>query len=282
MPEAASAPAPAGPLVHLDGVSVSLGGRNVLSGIGLEIRPGEVTTLIGPNGAGKTTLARVVLGLQRVSAGQVHRRPGLSVGYMPQRIVVDPVLPLSVGRMVTLTRRAGRSRVLEVLGQVGCRHLADQPVQTLSGGEMQRVMLARALLGRPDLLVLDEPAQNVDVVGQAELYDLIARLRGSQGCGVLMISHDLHVVMAATDRVVCVNGHVCCSGTPEAVSRDPVYLGLFGVAAAGSFALYRHAHGHRHEADGCVVPLGQSCGHGRTREAGGPPPRAAAGTGSGA
>jgi zinc transport system ATP-binding protein len=258
MPE----PVPDQPLVRLEGVSVRLDGRDVLSGVDLEIRPGEVTTLIGPNGAGKTTLARVVLGLQRVRAGRVHRRPGLSVGYMPQRVVVDPVLPLTVERMVTLTRRADRSRVLDALDQVGCRHLAGQAVQTLSGGEMQRIMLARALLGRPQLLVLDEPAQNVDVIGQAELYDLIARLRRSQGCGVLLISHDLHVVMAATDKVVCVNGHVCCSGTPEAVSRDPVYLGLFGAAAAGSFALYRHAHGHRHEADGCVVPLGQSCGHG--------------------
>lgn len=247
-------------LVRLDGVGVRLGGRTVLEGIDLALHAGEVVTVLGPNGAGKTTLARVVLGLQRHAAGHVVRRPGLRVGYVPQRLAVDPVLPLTVERLMTLTGRAPRAEVLAALDEVGCKRLARQPVDTLSGGELQRVMLARALLRRPDLLVLDEPAQNVDVLGQADLYDLIAGIRRGHGCGVLMISHDLHVVMAATDRVICVNGHLCCSGTPDAISRDPRYLSLFGAAAAHSLAVYHHAHGHRHAADGSVEPIG-GCGH---------------------
>jgi zinc transport system ATP-binding protein len=243
------------PLVRLDGVSVRFGGRPVLSGVALDLAPGEVVTLIGPNGAGKSTLARVVLGLLAPDRGRVVRRPGLRVGYMPQRLVVDPVLPLSVERLMTLTRRAPRAEVEAALAEVGAARLLRQPVQGLSGGEMQRVMLARALIGGPDLLVLDEPAQNVDVVGQAELYDLVARIRDERGCGVLLISHDLHVVMAATDRVVCLHGHICCSGAPEDVGRHPEYLALFGPAAARSLAVYAHAHAHRHAADGAVEPL---------------------------
>jgi zinc transport system ATP-binding protein len=248
-------------LVRLEGVGVRLGGRMVLEGIDLAVHAGEVVTVLGPNGAGKTTLARVVLGLQRPAAGRVVRRPGLRIGYVPQRLTADPVLPLTVERLMTLTGRAPHAEVQAALEEVGCGRLARQPVDTLSGGELQRVMLARALLRRPDLLVLDEPAQNVDVLGQADLYDLIAGIRRSHGCGVLMISHDLHVVMAATDRVICVNGHLCCSGTPDAISRDPRYLSLFGTAAAHSLAVYYHAHGHRHAADGSVEPI-SACGHG--------------------
>ncbi|WP_207481162.1 zinc ABC transporter ATP-binding protein ZnuC [Arenibaculum pallidiluteum] len=257
MPEGA---ARRGELVRLDGVTVRFGGRPALSAINLDLHAAEVVTVIGPNGAGKSTLARVVLGLEAPEAGRVWRRPGLRIGYMPQRLVVDPVLPLPVGRLLTLTRRASAREVASVLDEVGAGHLVGRAVQTLSGGEMQRVMLARALVGGPDLLVLDEPAQNVDVVGQAELYDLVARFRRERGCGVLMISHDLHVVMAATDRVVCLHGHVCCSGAPEDVGRHPEYLALFGPAAASSLAVYAHAHGHRHTADGRVEPL-DACGH---------------------
>jgi len=257
VPEGAAA---RGSLVRLEEVAVRFGGRQALGGVDLDLHAAEVVTVIGPNGAGKSTLARVVLGLLAPSAGRVVRRPGLRIGYMPQRLVVDPVLPLQVGRLLTLTRRASRRELESVLDEVGAAHLIGRPVQTLSGGEMQRVMLARALIGAPDLLVLDEPAQNVDLVGQADLYDLIARFRRERGCGVLLISHDLHVVMAATDRVVCLHGHICCSGAPEDVGRHPEYLALFGAAAANSLAVYAHAHAHRHAADGAVEPL-DGCGH---------------------
>jgi zinc transport system ATP-binding protein len=244
----------AAPLIALAGVDVAFGRRAALAGASLSVAPGEIVTIIGPNGAGKTTLLRVALGLQRVDAGRVERRPGLRVGYLPQRLAIDETLPLTVRRFLALVPKARRDATA-ALAETGARHTLDLPVQTLSGGEMQRVLLARALLREPELLVLDEPAQGVDIAGQAELFALIRRVRDERGCGVLLVSHDLHLVMAATDRVVCLNHHVCCSGRPEAVSRDPAYRALFGAAIEG-FALYAHAHDHRHDVAGEVEPHG--------------------------
>ncbi len=245
---------PAGPpLVAATGLSVRLGGRVILDRADLEVRPGEIVTLIGPNGAGKTTLVRAVLGLVRPAAGTVRRRPGLRIGYMPQRLTVDATLPLTVRRFLGLWRPAPAGRIAAVLAEAGVEHLADRPVQAVSGGELQRVMLARALVGDPDLLVLDEPDQAVDVHGQAELFGRIEALRRERGCGVLLVSHDLHTVMARTDRVLCLNRHVCCSGTPEDVSRHPEYHALFGRHAA-ELAVYVHHHDHAHAGDGTVLP----------------------------
>jgi zinc transport system ATP-binding protein len=240
-----NAPSPS-PLVDIVGIRVAFGGRVALSEVSLALSPGEIVTVIGPNGAGKTTLLRVVLGLQRPDAGSVQRRPGLCVGYVPQRLAIDETLPLTVRRFLTLVSGTRRP-IKDVLAEVGAPHTSDLPVQTLSGGEFQRVLLARALLREPDLLVLDEPVQGVDIAGQAELFALIRRIRDRRGCGVLLVSHDLHLVMAATDHVICLNHHVCCSGHPEAVSRDPAYRALFGAAIDG-FALYAHHHDHRHDA----------------------------------
>jgi len=234
------------PLLELSGVGVAFGRRVALSDVSLAVAPGEIVTVIGPNGAGKTTLLRVALGLQTPQSGRVERRPGLRVGYLPQRLAIDETLPLSVRRFLSLVP-GGRRRLEPALALVGAPHVLDLPVQTLSGGEMQRVLLARALLREPELLVLDEPVQGVDIGGQAELFALIRRIRDQQRCGVLLVSHDLHLVMAATDRVVCLNHHVCCSGHPETVSRDPAYRALFGAAIDG-FALYAHHHDHRHDA----------------------------------
>ena len=238
------------PLVALGDIHVAFGRRVALDGVSLTVSAGEIVTIIGPNGAGKTTLLRVALGLQRADAGRIERRAGLRVGYLPQRLAIDETLPLTVRRFLALVPKARRD-VTAALAETGATHTLDLPVQTLSGGEMQRVLLARALLREPELLVLDEPAQGVDIAGQAELFALIRRLRDQHGCGVLLVSHDLHLVMAATDRVVCLNHHVCCSGRPEAVSRDPAYRALFGAAIEG-FALYAHAHDHRHDAAGEV------------------------------
>jgi len=242
------------PLVEARGVSVRFGRSEVLSGIDLAVRPGEIVTLLGPNGAGKTTLVRCLLGLLRPDAGSVRRRPGLAVGYLPQRTEIDDVLPLTVDRLLRLARRAGPGDIARALAEVGASALAGQGVHTLSGGELQRVLLARALLRDPDLLVLDEPVQNVDVTGQAELYDLVSRIRARRGCGVLLISHDLHLVMAATDHVVCINRHLCCSGRPEAVSRHPEYVEMFGAREARSLAVYTHDHDHHHDLTGGIVP----------------------------
>src|SRR5690606_904154 len=191
----------------------------------LTLEAGKIVTLIGPNGAGKTTLVRSVLGLIRVDEGTIERGPDLRIGYMPQKLHIEPSLPLSVERFLAL---AGKPGLDEVMSLTGVDHLRKQPMQQLSGGETQRVLLARALLRNPQLLVLDEPVQGVDITGQAALYGLINDIRKQRDCGVLLVSHDLHLVMATTDTVVCLNQHVCCSGHPQAVTNDPAYLALFG------------------------------------------------------
>ncbi|MHB8822864.1 MAG: zinc ABC transporter ATP-binding protein ZnuC, partial [Pseudomonadaceae bacterium] len=215
-------------LLRLDDIHVRFAGQDVLQGAHLQVHRGEIVTLIGPNGAGKTTLVRVVLGLLKPERGEVWRKPKLRVGYMPQKLHVDATLPLSVLRFLRLVPGVDRARALTALSEVGAEQVIDSPLQKISGGELQRVLLARALLREPELLVLDEPVQGVDVAGQAELYRLIGRLRERYGCGVLMVSHDLHLVMSTTDQVVCLNRHVCCSGHPEQVSFDPAFVELFG------------------------------------------------------
>lgn len=244
-----------GALIRLDGIAVSFNGQTVLDDVELSVRPGEIVTLIGPNGAGKTTLVRVVLGLLQPERGNVRRTPRLRIGYMPQKLHVDATLPLSVLRFLRLVPGVDRKRALAALAEVGAEQVIDSPLQSISGGEMQRVLLARALLREPQLLVLDEPVQGVDVAGQAELYRLISRLRERHGCGVLMVSHDLHLVMSATDQVVCLNRHVCCSGHPEQVSGDPAFIELFGQDAK-SLAVYHHHHDHDHDLHGGVVKPG--------------------------
>lgn len=259
-------------LVSLSGIDLTLEGRRILSHVDLSINAGEIITLIGPNGAGKSSLVRVLLGLLRPDRGQVMRRTGLKIGYLPQKFILDPVLPLSVLRLMTLTVRAPRGAVEAVLAETGVGHLCDAQAQSLSGGELQRVLLARALLTNPDLLVLDEPVQGVDFGGQAELYRLIGEIRARRGCAVLMVSHDLHLVMAQTDRVLCLNQHLCCAGTPAMVAKDPEYLRLFGPRAAQSFALYAHGphgHDHDHTLSGDVVPVAQDhAGHDHTGRGG--------------
>ncbi|HBX56779.1 zinc ABC transporter ATP-binding protein ZnuC [Pseudomonas sp. UBA2684] len=239
-------------LIRLDGIGVRFGGQAVLQDVQLSVKPGEIVTLIGPNGAGKTTLVRAVLGLLKPDSGSVWRKPKLRVGYMPQKLHVDATLPLSVLRFLRLVPGVTRSAVQVALAEVGAEQVIDSPLQSISGGELQRVLLARALLREPQLLVLDEPVQGVDVSGQAELYRLITQLRDRHGCGVLMVSHDLHLVMSTTDQVVCLNRHVCCSGHPEQVSFDPAFVELFGQDAK-SLAIYTHHHDHEHDLHGAVV-----------------------------
>ena len=249
------------PLLEAQGILVEMGGRRLLDGVGLKVARGQILTLIGPNGAGKTTLVRVLIGLLRPKAGWVRRGRGLRLGYMPQRLALSPALPLTVGRFLHLATGvvADRAKTLETLARLGIDRLFDSPMQTISGGETQRVLLARAVLRRPSLLILDEPVQGVDVSGQEELYRLIVSLRDELGCGVIMVSHDLHLVMAATDQVVCLNHHVCCTGSPEAVTRHPAYVELFG-SAARQFAVYAHHHDHAHGPSGEVVGEGDAHG----------------------
>jgi zinc transport system ATP-binding protein len=230
-------------LLSLRGVSVSLGAARVLDGVDLVVGAGEIVTLIGPNGAGKTTLLRVALGLLAPASGEVRLQPGLRIGYMPQRLAVDPALPLTVRRFLAMAAPDAGGRVGTVLARVGATRTLGTPIQSVSGGELQRVLLARALLRDPELLVLDEPSQGVDLAGQEELFALITGIRDERGCAVLMVSHDLHLVMGSTDRVVCLNRTVCCTGGPLAVSGDPAYQRLFPSRLPG-FALYAHRHEH--------------------------------------
>ncbi|WP_372866706.1 zinc ABC transporter ATP-binding protein ZnuC [Pseudomonas sp.] len=239
-------------LIRLAGISVGFRGQSVLQDVQLSVNPGEIVTLIGPNGAGKTTLVRTVLGLLKPDSGSVWRKPKLRIGYMPQKLHVDATLPLSVLRFLRLVPGVDRASAQAALAEVGASQVIDSPLQSISGGELQRVLLARALLREPQLLVLDEPVQGVDVSGQAELYRLITQLRDRHGCGVLMVSHDLHLVMSTTDQVVCLNRHVCCSGHPEQVSGDPAFVELFGQDAK-SLAIYHHRHDHEHDLHGAVV-----------------------------
>jgi zinc transport system ATP-binding protein len=198
------------------------------------------------------------MGLLKPQAGTVRRRDGLRIGYVPQQFAVDATLPLTVDRLLTTASRVATTRA-ELLQEVGADGLGDRPLQHLSGGELRRVLLARALARQPELLVLDEPVQGVDVAGQAELYQLIANAARSRGCGVLMVSHDLHLVMSTTDRVLCLNHHVCCEGAPESVGQHPAYLELFGGVPQG-LAVYTHHHDHVHDPAGGVVPLDRA-GH---------------------
>ena len=232
-------------LVEGTGISVRHGRRATLRDVDIAVARKEIVTLIGPNGSGKTTLVRAMLGLETLEAGMVRRAPDVTIGYVPQLLTVDRTLPLDVGRFLQMTGQTDRETQKRILSMVGAPDVIGQEVRLLSGGELKRVLLARALLRDPDLLVLDEPTANVDVQGQTEFYDLIRRIRDDRGCGILLVSHDLHLVMSATDRVFCLNGHICCSGLPGDVSRDPAYLELFGKDGHAK-AVYSHDHDHHH------------------------------------
>jgi len=239
-------------LVCLEGAGVQKADRWLVRGVDLSIKPGEIVTLIGPNGSGKSTTAKMAIGLLKPNEGQVQRNADLTVAYVPQKLTVDWTLPLNVRRFMRLTSRLADKDMMAALEATGATHLANSEIKTLSGGEFQRVMLARAIARKPNLLVLDEPVQGVDFAGEIALYELIGNIRDELGCGVLLISHDLHVVMAATDKVICLNGHVCCQGTPTAVVESDAYKNLFGARASPALAVYQHRHDHTHLPDGRV------------------------------
>jgi zinc transport system ATP-binding protein len=239
-------------LVELRDVGVKRDGRWLVRGVSLSVDEGEIVTLIGPNGSGKSTTAKLALGVLRPDEGKVKTAPGLVVSYVPQKIAIDWTLPLRVEHFMRLTNAISDADISSALAATGVEHLLKQDMRVLSGGEFQRVLIARAIARKPRLLVLDEPVQGVDFTGETELYELIKTLRDDLGCGIVLISHDLHVVMAATDKVICLNGHVCCSGTPRLVAESAVYKALFGHQLAPGLALYEHRHDHTHHSDGSM------------------------------
>ena len=239
-------------LVRLDRAGIRRGGSWLVRGVDLTVSRGEIVTLIGPNGSGKSTTAKMALGILKPSEGSAWRERDLKIGYVPQKLTVDWTLPLSVARFLRLTNPLTDAQCRAALAQTGAEHLLKAEMRTLSGGETQRVMLARAIARNPDLLVLDEPVQGVDYSGEIAIYDLIGRIRDQLGCGILMISHDLHVVMAQADQVICLNGHVCCRGTPSDVSQHDSYHALFGTRGSAALAVYEHHHDHVHLPGGKV------------------------------
>ena len=236
-------------LIATHDLRLVLGGQTVLHGVNIAIDEGEIVTIVGPNGSGKSSLLRALIGALKPAGGTITRSPGLRIGYVPQKLQIDPSLPLTVERFLNLPRRQNRAVVETALHKAGVPDLAKQQMSSLSGGQFQRVLLARALLNTPDILILDEATQGLDQPGAAAFYRQIEDVRREMGCAVLMVSHDLHVVMAASDRVLCLNGHVCCEGTPEIVADAPEYRALFGTGTQGALALYRHEHTHSHDHD---------------------------------
>ena len=234
-------------LVEMSGLSIRLGGVTVLRAVDFFIDPGEIVTIVGPNGSGKSTLLRAIIGALRPDSGMVTRAAGLRIGYVPQKLHIDPTLPLTVRRFLDMPVRVDEAAARTALEEAGAGALAGRQMARLSGGQFQRVLLARALLSKPDLLILDEATQGLDQPGSAAFYRKVAEVRDKLGCAVLMVSHELHVVMAASDRVICLNGHVCCEGKPEHVASAPEYRALFGTGTQGALALYRHEHSHTHD-----------------------------------
>jgi len=242
------------PLLAGQELTLRYNGGAVLDRVSLSLIRGQITTLVGPNGSGKTSLVKILLELIAPDAGRIEREPGIRIGYVPQSVTIDPTLPLTVRRFVSLKGRVSAEDIARALAEVGAEHTIDRPFRAISGGERRRVLLARALLNEPDLLVLDEPTAGVDIPGQIALYQLIANIRDRRGCGVLLISHNLHLVMAATDHVICLNRHVCCEGRPDTIRQAPEFLEIFGREATDALALYAHHHDHHHDLDGAAVP----------------------------
>ena len=236
-------------LIALEGVTLDMDGRRVLEGVDLSLRRGEIVTIVGPNGSGKSSLLRAMIGAIKPVSGRIRRKPGLRIGYVPQKLHIDATFPMTVSRFLGLPRRHSPAATREALLRAGVEGLGERQMSALSGGQFQRVLLARALLEEPDILMLDEATQGLDQPGAAAFYTRIAEVRTELGCAVVMISHDLHVVMSASDRVICLNGHICCEGTPEVVASAPQYRALFGTGTHGALALYRHTHTHSHDAD---------------------------------
>ena len=236
-------------LIEITDLSVQYGSKLVLQNINLSLADGEIVTIVGPNGSGKTTLFKAIIGTAPINTGTLKIRPNLKIGYVPQQLIIDKTLPITVERFLKVAQKTNVKTLANTMNLVGTEDLLTFQMNNLSGGELQRVLLARALIAQPDVLLLDEATRGLDQPGVATFYRMVDGIRKNTNCAVLMISHDLHVVMGASDRVICLNGHICCEGAPNSVASSPEYQALFGSDVDGTFALYRHHHGHNHQTD---------------------------------
>ena len=234
-------------LIKINALDVKYGGKKVLQNLHLSLIEREIVTIVGPNGSGKTTLFKAIIGTAPISSGKVILKPNLKIGYVPQQLNIDGSLPLTVSRFLQIAQKNNGKSLKQALEMVGIEDILKAQISKLSGGQMQRVLLARAIVNQPDVLLLDEATRGLDQPGAAAFYRLIENIRTDTGCAVLMISHDLHVVMAASDRVICLNGHICCEGAPQTVATSPQYKALFGTDVDGAFALYQHSHNHNRQ-----------------------------------
>ena len=238
-------------LLKLENAGYTVNDKALVKGVSFEVKQGEIVTLIGPNGSGKSTTAKIALGIHKKIDGKVKKFTN-KIGYVPQKISVDWTLPLRVIDFMILTENLTDDQINIALNLTGVEHLKNKNLSNLSGGEFQRVLISRAIAKQPNLLVLDEPVQGVDFKGEVALYELIKKISDKINCGILLISHDLHVVMSATDFVICLNGHVCCSGKPHIVAQNEKYKELFGDRASNVLSLYEHQHDHSHSQDGTI------------------------------
>ena len=236
-------------LIEITDLSVQYGSKLILQNINLSLADGEIVTIVGPNGSGKTTLFKAIIGTAPINTGTIKIRPNLKIGYVPQQLIIDKTLPITVERFLKVAQKTNVKTLANAMNLVGTEDLLTFQMNNLSGGELQRVLLARALIAQPDVLLLDEATRGLDQPGVATFYRMVDGIRKNTNCAVLMISHDLHVVMGASDRVICLNGHICCEGAPNSVASSPEYQALFGSDVDGTFALYRHHHGHNHQTD---------------------------------
>ncbi|MDG2474947.1 MAG: metal ABC transporter ATP-binding protein [Paracoccaceae bacterium] len=236
-------------LIEVTDLNVRYGAKTVLKNLHLFLNRGEIVTIVGPNGSGKTTLFKAIIGTAPISSGKIKLKDNLKMGYVPQQLNIDHSLPMTVGRFLLLAQQKNQKAFEKALEIVGAKDLLNRQIYNLSGGEMQRVLLAKAIINEPDVLLLDEATRGLDQSGSAAFYRKIENIRNDLDCSVLMISHDLHVVMGASDRVICLNGHICCEGAPKSVATSPEYKALFGSDVDGTFALYRHSHDHNHHTE---------------------------------
>jgi zinc transport system ATP-binding protein len=248
-------------LISLNNIFLTRNGKNILQDVSLEISTAEFVTIIGPNGAGKSMLLKTILGIEVINSGEIYKKNGLKIGYVPQKIHLEAAMPITAYDFLKMVQGATPQNILEVLHEVGAETIANIQLHSASGGELQRILLARALLQNPNILILDEPAQNLDISGQLAFYQLLANIHTQKNIAVLMVSHDLHMVMASTNKVVCLFHHICCSGKPDVITRSPEFISLFGKDFSDMMAIYNHHHSHTHNTDEEIHVHTADCRH---------------------